>query len=102
MKIPISGKIPGPTARPLCKSRLLGDFSAVVPTHCGSFSCAALYRVVHELLCGERRGLKHHLAALAAFKTPIAQSLSIGLNDNCPILISAQHFDAPCPITFQD
>jgi len=50
MKIPIRAKIPrsyGPA--PLQRGRL-GDFSGVVPDHCGSFSCAVLYRLVHELL----------------------------------------------------
>ena len=36
MKIPISAKIPRPTA-PLCKRGLLGDFSAVVPTTAAHF-----------------------------------------------------------------
>src|SRR5690242_8519541 len=38
MKIPISGKkSPGPTARPLCKRGLSGDFSALVPTTAAHF-----------------------------------------------------------------
>ncbi|MGE5058880.1 MAG: hypothetical protein ACM3N3_06490, partial [Betaproteobacteria bacterium] len=52
MKIPISGKIARSYGPPPLQKGLLGDFSALVPTHCGLFSCAVLYRVVHELLCG--------------------------------------------------
>jgi hypothetical protein len=53
MKIPISGKIPRSYGPPPLQKGAIGDFSALVPTHCGLFSCAVLYRVVHELLCGE-------------------------------------------------
>ena len=50
MKIPISAKIPRSYGPAPLQRGLLGDFSGVVPDHCGSFSCAVLYRLVHELL----------------------------------------------------
>src|SRR5689334_13997751 len=50
MKIPISAKIPRSYGPPPLQRGLLGDFSGVGPDHCGSFSCAVLYRLVNELL----------------------------------------------------
>src|SRR5690349_21484997 len=43
-------KIPRSYGPPPLQRGLLGDFSGVGPDHCGSFSCAVLYRLVHELL----------------------------------------------------
>jgi len=52
MKIPISGKIPRSYGPPPLQKGAIGGFLGVGPDHCGLFSCAVSYRVVHELLCG--------------------------------------------------
>jgi len=59
MKIPISAKIPRSYGPPPLQKGAIGGFLGVDPDHCGSFSCAVLYRLVHELLWSGFRSLRN-------------------------------------------
>src|SRR5690348_6424163 len=82
MKFRSAQKSPGPTARPLSKRGLLGDFSGVGPDQCGSFSCAVLYRLVHELLRGDWRNALATTLDFQFHTNNIFQGSKNGFNKN--------------------